>query len=179
MEQQLEGLFGADVIDIIVEAGPSSGFLKEVRRSGKDAFMKCNWGPDYADPNTYTDPFYNGTYNWPELATEYLDENGVYEYYKLVDAAREITDDLVARYEAYATAEAFLIDNALMIPYGYDNGGYTASLLNPFEAQYAPFGISNDRYKGQKLMDAPMSTDQYFEAYDLWLEARAALADAE
>ena len=77
MEQQLEGLFGTDVIDIIVEAGPSSGFLKEVRRSGKYAFMKCNWGPDYADPNTYTDPFYDGTYNWPELATEYLDENGV------------------------------------------------------------------------------------------------------
>ena len=179
MEQQLEGLFGADVIDIIVEAGPSSGFLKEVRRSGKYAFMKCNWGPDYADPNTYTDPFYDGTYNWPELATEYLDENGVSEYYKLVDAAREITDDLTARYEAYATAEAFLINNALIVPYGYDNGGYTASRLNPFESQFAPFGISNERFKGQALMTEPMNTDMYFEAYDQWEEARAALADAE
>ena len=179
MEQQLEGLFGSDVIDIIVEAGPSSGFLKEVRRSGKYAFMKCNWGPDYADPNTYTDPFYDGTYNWPELATEYLDENGVSEYYKLVDAAREITDDLTARYEAYATAEAFLIDNALVIPYGYDNGGYTASRLNPFESQFAPFGISNERFKGQALMTEPMNTDAYFEAYDLWEEERAALADAQ
>ncbi|MBR5224141.1 MAG: peptide ABC transporter substrate-binding protein [Clostridia bacterium] len=177
MEQQLEGLFGADVIDIIVEAGPSSGFLKEVRRSGKYAFMKCNWGPDYADPNTYTDPFYDGTYNWPELATEYLDENGVSEYYKLVDAAREITGDLTARYEAYATAEAFLIEKALVIPYGYDNGGYTASRLNPFEGQFAPFGISNERYKGQKLLDAPMSTDQYFDALDAWEEARANLAE--
>ena len=179
MEQQLEGLFGSDVIDIIVEAGPSSGFLKEVRRSGKYAFMKCNWGPDYADPNTYTDPFYDGTYNWPELATEYLDENGVSEYYKLVDAAREITDDLTARYEAYATAEAFLIDNALVIPYGYDNGGYTASRLNPFEGQFAPFGISNERFKGKALMTEPMNTDAYFEAYDLWEEERAALADAQ
>ena len=179
MEQQLEGLFGSDVIDIIVEAGPSSGFLKEVRRSGKYAFMKCNWGPDYADPNTYTDPFYDGTYNWPELATEYLDENGVSEYYKLVDAAREITDDLTARYEAYATAEAFLIDNALVIPYGYDNGGYTASRLNPFEGQFAPFGISNERFKGQALMTEPMNTDMYFEAYDLWEEERASLAEAK
>ena len=179
MEQQLEGLFGTDVIDIIVEAGPSSGFLKEVRRSGKYAFMKCNWGPDYADPNTYTDPFYDGTYNWPELATEYLDENGVSEYYKLVDAAREITDDLTARYEAYATAEAFLIDNALVIPYGYDNGGYTASRLNPFEGQFAPFGISKERFKGQALMTEPMNTDMYFEAYDLWEEERASLAEAK
>ena len=179
MEQQLESLFGSDVIDIIVEAGPSSGFLKEVRRSGKYAFMKCNWGPDYADPNTYTDPFYEGTYNWPNLATEYIGEDGVSEYYKLVDAAREITDDLTARYEAYATAEAFLIDNALVIPYGYDNGGYTASRLNPFESQFAPFGISNERFKGQALMTEPMNTDAYFEAYDQWEEERAALADAE
>ena len=179
MEQQLEGLFGSDVIDIIVETGPSSGFLKEVRRSGKYAFMKCNWGPDYADPNTYTDPFYEGTYNWPNLATEYIGEDGVSEYYKLVDAAREITDDLTARYEAYATAEAFLIDNALVIPYGYDNGGYTASRLNPFESQFAPFGISNERFKGQALMTEPMNTDAYFEAYDQWEEERAALADAE
>ena len=179
MEQQLESLFGSDVIDIIVEAGPSSGFLKEVRRSGKYAFMKCNWGPDYADPNTYTDPFYEGTYNWPNLATEYIGEDGVSEYYKLVDAAREITDDLTARYEAYATAEAFLIDNALVIPYGYDNGGYTASRLNPFESQFAPFGISNERFKGQVLMTEPMNTDAYFEAYDQWEEERAALADAE
>ena len=177
MEQQLEELLGTDFIDIVVEAGPSSGFLKEVRRSGKYAFMKCNWGPDYADPNTYTDPFYEGSYNWPELATEYLDENGVSEYYKLVDAARAITDDLTARYEAFATAEAFLIDNVLAIPYGYNNGGYTASRLNPFESQFAPFGISNDRYKGQTLLTEPMNTDAYFEAYDQWEADRAALAE--
>ena len=178
VEQQLEGLLGTDYIDIIVEAGPSSGFLKEVRRSGKYALMKCNWGPDYADPNTYTDPFYGGTYNWPELATEYIDENGVSEYYKLVDAARAITDDLQARYDAYSVAEAFLIENALIVPYGYDNGGYTASRLNPFESQFAPFGISNDRYKGQTLLDGPMSTDQYWDAYDAWQEERAKIAEA-
>ena len=178
IEQQLEGLLGTDYIDIIVEAGPSSGFLKEVRRSGKYALHRCNWGPDYADPNTYTDPFYNGTYNWPELATEYNDENGNSIYYNLVDAAREVTGDLTARYEAYTTAEAFLIEEAMVIPYGYTSGGYTASRLNPFESQFAPFGISNERYKGQKLLDAPMSTDQYFDAYDAWLDARAALAEA-
>ena len=178
VEQQLEALLGTDYIDIKVEARPSSGFLKNVRRSGAYALMKCNWGPDYADPNTYTDPFYDGTYNWPELATEYLDENGVSEYYKLVDAARAITDDLQARYDAYTVAEAFLLENAMIVPYGYDNGGYTASRLNPFESQFAPFGISNERYKGQKLLDAPMSTDQYWDAYDKWQEERAKLAEA-
>ncbi len=176
VEQQLEGLLGADYIDIIVEAGPSSGFLSEVRRSGKYALLKCNWGPDYADPNTYTDPFYDGTYNWPEMATEYNDANGRSEYYNLVDAARAITDDLTARYEAFTVAEAWLIEKAMIIPFGYGNGGYTASRLNPFESQFAPFGISNERYKGQTLLDKPMSTDEYFEAYDKWEEERAALA---
>ena len=176
VEQQLEGLLGTDYIDIIVEAGPSSGFLSEVRRAGKYALLKCNWGPDYADPNTYTDPFYDGSYNWPELATEYNDENGRSEYYNLVDAARAITDDLTARYEAYTEAEAWLINKAMIIPFGYGTGGYTASRLNPFESQFAPFGISNERYKGQTLLEKPMSTDEYFEAYDKWEEDRAALA---
>lgn len=44
LEQQMEGLLGTDFIDIIVEAGPSQSFLSEVRRSGKYALMKCNWG---------------------------------------------------------------------------------------------------------------------------------------
>ena len=35
VEQQLEGLLGSDYIDVIVEAGPSTGFLSEVRRGGK------------------------------------------------------------------------------------------------------------------------------------------------
>ena len=97
---------------------------------------------------------------------------------QLVEAARAITDDLQARYDAYTVAEAFLIENALIVPYGYDNGGYTASRLNPFESQFAPFGISNERYKGQTLLDAPMSTDQYWDAYDAWLEERAKIAEA-
>ena len=176
VEQQLESLLGADFIDIIVEAGPSSGFLKEIRRSGKYALLKCNWGPDYADPNTYTDPFYDGSYNWPELAQGYNDENGRSQYYNLVDAARAITNDLSARYEAFAEAEAFLINKAFLIPFGYGTGGYDASRLNPFESQFAPFGISRERYKGQSVMEKPMNTDEYFEAYDQWEEDRAALA---
>ncbi|NLA53211.1 MAG: peptide ABC transporter substrate-binding protein, partial [Clostridiales bacterium] len=35
VEQQLEALLGSDFIDIIVEAGPSTGFLSAVRRAGQ------------------------------------------------------------------------------------------------------------------------------------------------
>lgn len=60
VEQQLENLLGADYIDVIVEPGPSTGFLSEVRHPGKYSLMEVNWGPDYADPSSYTDPFTEG-----------------------------------------------------------------------------------------------------------------------
>ena len=173
VEQQLEALLGTDYIDIIVEAGPSTGFLSEVRRSGNYALLKCNWGPDYADPQTYTDPFdVDNTYNFMDKGAN---PDDMAEYYALVNAAKAITVDIKARYEAFAQAEAYLIDKAYIIPFGYGNGGYTASRIDPFSTQYAPFGISNERFKGAKLLESPMDTDAYFDAYDAWTEERAAI----
>lgn len=177
VEQQLEGLLGSDFIDVIVEAGPSSGFLSAVRRSGQYALLKCNWGPDYADPETYSDPFrFGGNYNFIEFAEGYTDADGNKTYNNLVAAAKAITGDIMARYEAFAKAEAFLINKAFVIPFGYGGGGYTASRLDPFQAQYAPFGLSNERFKGMKLLEEPMNTDRYFDAYDQWLQDREALS---
>lgn len=181
IEQQLEALLGSDYIDIIVEPGPSSGFLKEIRRSGKYAFMKCNWGLDFADPVNTCEP-YRRTDNYGFLinATQesLYDDNGEMTYYNLTDAAREMSgEDMEARYLAFAEAEAYLIEHALTIPYGSNTGGYTASRLNPFEGQFSATGLAICRYKGMHLLDKPMSTDEYYDAYDAWLDARAALAE--
>lgn len=188
LEQQMEGLLGNDFIDIIVEAGPSQSFLSEVRRSGKYAFLDCNWGADYADPETYTDPFMPVTdtnagmkYNFPDFTTD-VDENGNNKfqvYWGLVEEAKAITNDIEARFLAFAKAEAYLIEHAFVMPFGYsyNAGGYTASRLDPFTCQYSPFGISTDRYKGMRLLDEPMSTDQFFDAQDKWEQERAALAN--
>jgi len=180
LEQQLEALLGSDFIDVVIEAGPSTGFLAAVRRSGMYSLLKCNWGPDYADPQTFVEPFSVGNnYNFIDKGWSQEDENGklIDQYYALVDKAIAITKDFGARYEAFAKAEAFLINHSIIVPIGYGDGGYVGSRLNPFESQYASFGISDYRYKGQHLLEKPMSTDEYFEAYDLWLEERAALAD--
>lgn len=180
VEQQLEELLGSDFIDVIIEAGPSTGFLSAVRRSGNYALLKCNWGPDYTDPSTFTDPFHRGgNYNFPEYITD-TDQNGknkfdVYE--ELVAAGKAITNDMMARFEAFAKAEAYLINEGFVIPFGYGNGGYIASRINPFEEQYSPVGISRNRYKGQHLLDEPMNTDRYFDAMDQWEKERAALAN--
>lgn len=180
VEQQLEGLLGSDYIDIVVEPGPSSGFLKEIRRSGKYAFMKCNWGLDFADPINTCEPFRRtDNYGFLINATQesLYDDNGEMAYYNLTDAAREMSgSDMEARYLAFAEAEAYLINHALTIPYGSNTGGYTASRLNPFESQFAATGLATCRYKGQHLLEKPMSTDEFYDAYDEWLAKRDELA---
>ncbi|MEG0766869.1 MAG: ABC transporter substrate-binding protein, partial [Clostridia bacterium] len=179
VEQQLEALLGSDFIDVIPEAGPSSGFLKEVRRAGKYALMKCNWGPDYADPATYTDPFVSGgSYNFPEKCVGYEEADGTKTYDAMVAAAKEIRMDDAARYAAFAEAETFLIEHAFVIPFSAGGNGYLASKLDPFTSQYSPFGVSSERYKGQQVLEKPMSTEDYFAAYEAWTAERAQLSQA-
>lgn len=174
IEQQMENLLGTDYIDIIVDPKPPTGFLAEVRRAGNYAFLECNWGPDYADPETYTDPFYpGGTYNWPELAEGYIEANGKTKYQNMVDAARAEVLDLEKRYTLFAEAEAFFIDQAFVIPYAVGGGGYSASRLNPFESPYSPFGVSSERYKGQKVLAKPMNSEEYSKALAQWEKERA------
>lgn len=193
VEQQLEGALGTDYIDVIVEAGPSTNYLATVRRSGDFGLMKCNWGADYADPQTWTDPFgKNSTYNFMNqdasrtLGEKPCDSKGpetqaiVEEYFRLQEAAKAITTDEAARYTAFAEAEAHLINHAVIIPFSLSTDGYVATRLNVFEGQYAPYGLAQQRYKGQHLMAEPMNMEQFNTLYEQWQTDRtAALAAAE
>ncbi|WP_333647816.1 peptide ABC transporter substrate-binding protein [Lacrimispora sp.] len=173
VEQQMEALLGSDYIDIIVEAGPADGFLTEVRRNGKFAFMKCNWGADYADPETWTDPFYQKKgeegydlgYKYGNIAKA-IEEgtpsaDAALEYFTLVDEAKSLKTEINSRYEAFAKAEASLINHAFVIPFSITVSRYVADTLNAFDGQYAPFGVSNLRYKGQTINDHYISMDEF------------------
>jgi oligopeptide transport system substrate-binding protein len=174
IEQQLENLLGKDYIDIQIDPKPPTNFLSEVRRSGKYAFLESNWGPDYADPETYTDPFTPGSnYNFPEFVEGYTDSNGEKTYTNLTNKAKAEVLDIDKRYELFAEAEAFLIKEAFVIPYALGGGGYAAGRLDPFESQYSPFGVSSQRYKGQHLMEKPMNTEEYKAALETWKKERA------
>lgn len=176
IEQQLENLLGADYIDIVVEQGPTQDFLTTVRRGGQYALHKTNWGCDYADPLTWTSPFaVDNSYGKMDLSTDSETQALVQEYYAMVEEANSYvsTDQLGERYHAFAEAEAFLIEHALVIPFGV-SGGYTASKVNPFEGQYAPYGVATLRYKGQHILEEPMNTEEFNTAYAQWQEDRAA-----
>ena len=131
--------------------------------------MKCNWGADYADPETWTDPFVEGSaysfiYKSEDPATQAL----FAEYTALVDAAKAITDDMDARYEAFAKAETFLLDHAFALPIHTSNRSYSMSKLNVFEGQYASFGMANLRYKDQRLYSESMGLEEFQAAYAQW-----------
>lgn len=173
IKQQMENLLGKDFIDIIIDPQPPTSFLENVRRAGQFALLECNWGPDYADPESFTDPFIpSGTYNKPELAKEYINHNGKSKYEIMINEAKGELIDIGKRYTLFANAEAFLINKALVIPYRLGGGGYSASRLNPFEAAYSPFGVSSERYKGLKVMDKPMTTEEFKKQLELWEKER-------
>ncbi len=169
IEQQIEGVLGGDYIDIIVQSGPETDFLRSIRRSGKYAFMSCNWGADYADPETWTDPFsdtstYNFIYKSEDPATKAL----YAEYQGLVADAKAITDDMEARYEAFAKAETFLLDHAFAVPFSISSRTYQMCNLDLFEGQYASFGGANQRFKDQHLYETSMGLEEYQAAYAQW-----------
>ena len=175
VEQQLESLLGADFIDIIVEAGPETGFLSSVRRSGKYALLKCNWGADYADPQTWSEPFgEDNNYNFWDISGNADTEALFAAYSEQVARAASIYDDDEARYAAFAEAEAMLLDHAIIIPYSVSAGdGYVISNLNPLEGEFASYGVARERYKYQKLYDTSMSMEQVNAAFDAWEAERA------
>jgi len=173
VEQQLENLLGKDYIDVIPVSFPATGFLGATRRKGNYAMQECNWGPDYADPETYTDPFVTGSnYNWPEKAVGYAQANGKPVYENMVDAAKAEIVNIAKRYELFAKAEAYFIGEAFVIPYAIGGGGFMASKLEPFSYPFAPFGMSYLKYKGQTVMQKPLSTDEYNKMKDAWDVAR-------
>lgn len=176
LEQQVEAVLGSDYVDVIIEAGPSENFISTIRRSSNYMFMKCNWGGDYADPETWTSPFYqrdngDGTYHrgsrYAYLAYAIVDNTAsadtVKEYFSLVEEAKKITSvsQEAERLEAFAEAEAFLIEHALAVPYGISPNTYVVNKLNVYESQYSPSGVANNRYKGMKLYENFISMDEY------------------
>ena len=179
LEQQLEDLLGADFIDIIVVSYSGNSFLKETRRNGNYALQELNWGADFMDPETWADPFerensYNffchdtDTYNvYRDTKTE--ETNALIDqYYALVDEARTKTGDMDERFEAFAAAESFYIDHAIVVPGFISGGSYCATKLNGFEGQYAMMGQSSSRYKGQHLYKTAISQDMFDAQYNEW-----------
>ena len=188
LKQQIEGVLGADYIECVLYAGSSENFLSSTRRAGVYSFMRCNWGADYADPETWTDPFavttdsetgavVGNSYNKMDLMLtddyeQFTETRDILTaYYAAVDEAKASAVDMTDRYNKFAAAEAMLIDNAVVVPYFISPADYQVTKLNIFEGEYAAFGISTLRYKYQHLSDEFITAEEYEAAAAAWQEA--------
>ena len=170
VKQQLTELFGPDYLDIIIEAGPSTGFLADVRRTGKYGFMKLNNGASDYDPQAWTVAFSeDNTWTFMDKAVGPNVQALAQEYLELLNEAKAITTLSVERYEAFAKAEKFLLEHALVIPFTSDSTGYVATKVNPFEKMHN----SDGGWKYARVLAEPMTVEQYNACYEDWLAARA------
>ena len=168
LKQQLETLFGTDTIEVVLQ-GVGTDFLNSCRRNGNYHLEKCNWGADYADPETWADPFTSSnSYNFSNKCEKPAVKAISDQYEALVDAARAETSDMDKRFEAFAKAEAYYIENAMVIPYGITGGSYQITHMNTFEGQYAGYGQAVNRYKGQYLYTTPMTQEQFNKQLAEW-----------
>ena len=138
------------------------------------------WGPDYGDPKSFCDVFdiYNGSYlhtiglypygtNAEDDAA--FEQSGLLHYQELIDAADAIKDDLDARYEAYAQADAYLVAEGIYLPQQMQLRGMLVSKIVPFTAPYGVYGICYDySYKYMELQNDIVTVEQYNAAKAAW-----------
>lgn len=134
------------------------------------SFVINGWGADYGDPQnflgqeTYGEDgaYYSVNYSNINDATDEDLINTYKEFTNLVNTAKAITDDMDARYEAYAEAEKFMIENVLTLPCNY-NIGWQLTHVNDYTAKNALYGIQNYKYVGWETSVDAYTTEQYNE----------------
>ena len=80
----------------------------------------------------------------------------------MVEAANEINDDLDARYQAFAEAEAYMISHALCFPHYYDVG-WCLTKINPYSKINAMYGCVNGKMKNWETNADGYTTEEMAE----------------
>lgn len=169
IEQQMEKLLGTDYIDIVLVGYPSTGFNNAVRNTGVFSMLIIGWGPDYVDPIGSMDFMLSTAHSSigsrVHLAEEYIEANGKGKFENMITEANKKIKDNKERYEAFAEAEAFLLEEAFIVPLTRSGGGFIASYLDPFTQYRSQMGLgSMAKFKGAVVLDKPMSMEEYEQA---------------
>ena len=154
--------------------------------SDYDISTFSGWGPDYQDPKSFVDIYSPTTgYYMTTLGlgtTEDVDGDGtlevsdleiketigLMEYEELYRAADAITDDLDARYAAFAKADAYLLANALYIPTSQQARGQNVSYITPFTKMHSDSGTDQYKYKLTKLQTEMVTAEEFAAAEAAW-----------
>lgn len=184
VKQTLETVLGSDNIVIDVQQLSTDDF-------GNVAFLAPNpaardydlnfdgWVGDYQDPSTYLDPFNAETGFYLKIFgldakedQELIKSLGLDTYTKLLKEADAENQDVVKRYEKYAEAQAWMIDNSLIMSTMSNGGTASVTKVTPFTRAYSLVGIKGDgnNYKYIRLQKDPVTKKQFDEAKAKWEE---------
>lgn len=140
------------------------------------------WGPDFQDPSTYLDilspvdgPTLTGMGLDPKKDQALIEKLGLNEYKQLLDDANAEKLDTNKRYEKYAAAQAWLTENAIVLPI-YSKGGVPSiTKVTPFSSPNSLVGIKGDTnyFKYKKVQYKTVTTADYEKAYKQWLKDKA------
>lgn len=139
----------------------------EVRDPQLASIYINGWGADFADPvnflgqETYGDD--NAYYKAYSKINNATDEKLIATYKEftdMVNTAKAITDDLDARYAAFAKAEAFWIQHALTIPWSYEVTWKVTS-INEYSKIYTAYGNQSERYVNWETNSDLYTTEDY------------------
>ena len=194
VKQTLESVLGADNIVIDVQQLSTDDFnnVAFLAPTPADRDYDLNfdgWVGDYQDPSTYLNPFNaeDGFY----LKIFGLDAKedkakiaslGLDTYTKMLKDADSENKDVVKRYEKYAEAQAWMIDNSLLMSAMSNGGTASVTKVTPFTRGYSLVGIKGDgnNYKYMKLQKDTVTTKQYEEAKTKWeQESKKAIEKAQ
>ena len=194
VKQTLESVLGADNIVIDVQQLSTDDFNNVAflapTPADRDYDLSFDgWVGDYQDPSTYLNPFNaeDGFY----LKIFGLDAKedkakiaslGLDTYTKMLKDADSENKDVVKRYEKYAEAQAWMIDNSLLMSAMSNGGTASVTKVTPFTRGYSLVGIKGDgnNYKYMKLQKDTVTTKQYEEAKTKWeQESKKAIEKAQ
>ena len=142
----------------------------EVRDPQLASIYITGWGADFADPinflgqETYGEDnaYYSQSYSKINNATDETLIATYKEFTRLVNEAKAITDDLDARYAAFAKAEAYMLNHALVIPWSY-SVVWQLTKVNNYSQVYSAYGVQGERYVNWETSTELYTAEQYAE----------------
>ena len=173
LKQCFSDSFGDDFIKLDVQTYVSS-LTQEVRTPQLQSFVINGWSADFGDPvnflgqetlhddNAFYSHYYSNIARVAEAPADYQKDlmDAFEQYTDLVNAASAIVNDTDARYEAFAKAEAYMLENVLVSPTYYDIA-WSLTHANEYSKINAMYGSCNYKAVNWETSEEAYTTVQY------------------
>ena len=173
LKQCFSDSFGDDFIKLDIQTYVSS-LTQEVRTPQLQSFVINGWSADFGDPvnflgqetlhddNSFYSHYYSNIARVAEAPADYQKDlmDAFEQYTDLVNAANAIVNDTDARYEAFAKAEAYMLENVLVSPTYYDIA-WSLTHANEYSKINAMYGGCNYKAVNWETSEEAYTTVQY------------------